>query len=711
MSTGLAPALEYHVVNSLGWPDLRPLQRAAVGPVRSGADALLLAPTAGGKTEAAVFPLLSEMAEQGWSGLSVLYVTPLRALLNNLEPRLSGYAGWLGRRVGLWHGDVGRATRRAILADPPDFLLTTPESIEAMLVSTHVDHRALFANVRAVVVDELHAFAGDDRGWHLLAVLERVQRLAGRRIQRVGLSATVGNPRELLGWLGGAVPPPSAEVVAPEDPAGAGAPAGAPSGAASAGAAPADVTLDYVGTVANAATVIAALHAGEKRLAFCDSRAQAEALALELRERQITTFVSHSSLSAEERRRSEQAFAEARDCVVVATSTLELGIDVGDLDRVIQLDAPRTVASLLQRLGRTGRRPGTTRNTLFLATREESFLQAAGLLRLWRSGFVEPVVPPPSPRHISAQQLLALALQEGAFGRAGWRAWWGQLAVMEGAEEVLAHLVNDGFLGSDGDLLLIGAAAERRFGRRNFMDLTAVFTADPELKVVHGRTEIGSVSPTSLTTRLPEGQPRVLALAGHAWVVTHVDWRRRVVSVAPSQGRGRSRWGRGGTGLGRELAQSIRAVLLGDDPGVPLSRRGDATIARLRVDRAGSVHPDATVLVPEAPDSMRWWTYAGAAANTSLAAALASSGFDASADSFGVSVGGEVSRRGAAEAVRQAARDGLGATPEVSLEALEGLKFSAALPFDIAARVLAARMSDPVAAANVVEAPIRVVIN
>ncbi len=290
------------------------------------------------------------MVEQDWSGLSLLYVTPLRALLNNLEPRLAGYAGWLGRRVGLWHGDVGASARRAMLADPPEVLLTTPESIEAMLVSTHVDHRALFTHLRAVVVDELHAFAGDDRGWHLLAVLERVQRLAGHRIQRVGLSATVGNPDERLAWLAGAIPPARAEVVAPD--------LAGPSGPGSA-----DVTLDYVGTVANAATVIAALHGGEKRLVFCDSRAQAEALALALREPAITTFVSHSSLSAEERRRSEQAFAEARDCVVVATSTLELGIDVGDLDRVIQLDAPRTVASFLQRLGRTGRRPGTTRNT------------------------------------------------------------------------------------------------------------------------------------------------------------------------------------------------------------------------------------------------------------------------------------------------------------------------------------------------------------
>ncbi len=444
MSTGLTPAVEYHVVNSLGWPDLRPLQRAAVEPLRSGADALLLAPTAGGKTEAAMFPLLSQMVEQEWRGLSMLYLTPLRALLNNLEPRLRTYTGWLGRRVGLWHGDVGPSARRTLLANPPDVLLTTPESLEAMLVSTHVDHAALFRNLRAVVVDELHAFAGDDRGWHLLAVLERAQRLAGRRLQRVGLSATIGNPHELLTWLGGSARPAASVVVAPEDSP----PAVSP--------APTDVTLDYVGSVPNAATVIAALHGGEKRLVFCDSRAQAENLALELRARDVTTFVSHSSLSAEERRRSEQAFAEARDCVVVATSTLELGIDVGDLDRVIQLDAPRTVASFLQRLGRTGRRPGTTRNMLLLATRDDALLQAAGLLRLWGESFVEPVTPPERPLHIAAQQLLALALQEGSFGRNGWRAWWGDLGAMDGAERVLSHLLDAGFLDSDGDLLFIG---------------------------------------------------------------------------------------------------------------------------------------------------------------------------------------------------------------------------------------------------------------
>ena len=168
-----------------------------------GADALLLAPTAGGKTEAAVFPLLTAMDTQGWSGMSVIYVCPLKALLNNLLPRLETYAGWLGRRVAVWHGDVTASARQRILREPPDVLLTTPESLEAMLISLKVEHGRLFTGLRAIVVDEVHAFAGDDRGWHLLAVLERLTRVAGRPIQRIGLSATVGNPADLLDWLQG----------------------------------------------------------------------------------------------------------------------------------------------------------------------------------------------------------------------------------------------------------------------------------------------------------------------------------------------------------------------------------------------------------------------------------------------------------------------------------------------------------------------------
>ena len=200
---------------------------------------------------------------------------------------------------------------------------------------------ACSANLRAVIVDEIHAFAGDDRGWHLLSVLERITRLAGRELQRIGLSATVGNPELLIDWLAGPAKA-SASCFGPRRPA----------------AAQAEVKLDYVGSLENAAVVISRLHRGEKRLVFVDSRARAEELGAGLRQLGITAFVTHSSLSQEQRRQAEDAFANRDDCVIVATSVLELGIDVGNLDRVIQIDSPTTVSSFLQRMGRTGRRAG-----------------------------------------------------------------------------------------------------------------------------------------------------------------------------------------------------------------------------------------------------------------------------------------------------------------------------------------------------------------
>jgi ATP-dependent Lhr-like helicase len=678
--TGLNPALEYHIVNSLGWQNLRPLQQSAVAPIRSGADCLLVAPTAGGKTEAAIFPLLSEMVESNWSGLSVLYVTPLRALLNNLKPRLDGYGHWLGRTVGLWHGDVSDGERRRMLADPPDILLTTPESLEAMLVSRRVDHHALFRGVRSIVIDELHAFAGADRGWHLLAVLERIQRLANQPIQRVGLSATVGNPDQMLHWMqgsGAAAERPS-RVLLDE---------------VAANSAPPEVTLDYVGSVANAALVISRLHRGEKRLVFCEARAQAEELAFELRQRGVTTFVSHSSLSADERRQSERAFAEARDCVIVATSTLELGIDIGDLDRMIQIDAPRSVASFLQRLGRTGRRPGTARNALFLATEPATFLRAAGLLVLWGRGFVEPVIPPPSPRHIAAQQLLALALQEGRFGAATWPEWWSGLGVMDDAAIVLDHLRVHDFLTEDSGMLFLGPEAEREFGRRYFMDLLTSFIADLELKVVAGRREIGSVSPLSVAGHRTDS-PKPLLLAGRAWKVESVDWERHEVLVTEQPEKGNVRWPSAPIAEGFEMVRASRDVLLGANPDVTLSKRGVDMMARLRDELADAVDHDGLVLSRGAKE-LTLWTWSGLRANETLLGAL---GYpdDAGADNINI----RLPLHFGIEDIRRA--DVETALPVISPEAVEGLKFSAALPPGLASATLAERFVDRTGARDIV---------
>lgn len=698
--SSLDPVVVHHIVNSLGWRDLRPLQHAAIAPLVAGDDALLLAPTAGGKTEAAMFPLLTRMSAGHWRGTSVLYLCPLKALLNNLAPRVERYAGWLGRRAVVWHGDVTASVRRRVLSERPDVLLTTPESLEAMLVSVNVDHEAFFSGLRAVVIDEVHAFAGDDRGWHLLAVLERLSAVVGQPIQRVGLSATVGNPDHLLAWLqgsGAGVRP--GMVVAPDLTV-----------ARVTGPPPGDIELDYVGSLANAATVIASLHAGEKRLVFCEARQTVEELGQLLREHGVTTFLSHASLSADERRRSEEAFAEARNCVIVSTSTLELGIDVGDLDRVIQINAPLTVASFLQRLGRTGRRTDTVRNCLFLTLDEDALLEAAGLLLLWGRGWVEPVAPPPEPRHIVAQQLLALCLQQHRVGDQLWPQAWNGLAPFDrSTRPIMTYLVDNGYLDRDQGMLFIGPAAELRFGHRHFMDMTAVFAGPPEFTVLSGRRELGRVDPSLLVERV-HGERRLL-LGGRSWHVTYIDWSRRRCFVEPASGGGKARWyGLGApAGLGFDLARAMRDVLLESNPPVKLTSRATARLASMRDDRRGLVHPGGNIIVRDGRDDVRWWTWAGYRTNATLAATISEVADPHQRfDDLSVRLRSNFTPTAWQAAIADA-QERL-CLPDIDEKALIGLKFSDALPKHLAMATLAARVADLSGATTVLGEPHRVVV-
>jgi len=674
----LHPALQHHIVNSLGWKALRPLQEHAIEPVLNGETAILIAPTAGGKTEAAFFPVLSRMMSEEWPGLSVLYLCPIKALLNNLEARLAEYAGYGGRQVALWHGDVQEARRREILRHLPNVLLTTPESLEVMLVSRRIDHRTMFCNLRCAVIDEVHSFAGDDRGWHLLSLLERLSKITGRPIQRLGLSATVGNPDELLSWLAGSstaprrvVTPPAAKPAEPE------------------------LQLDYVGTLQNAAKVIAGLHAGEKRLVFCDSRSRVEELAIELRRLRIDTYVSHSSVNLDERQRAEAAFAQGSDCVIVATSTLELGIDVGDLDRVIQIDAPFSVSAFLQRMGRTGRRPGTRPSMLFLATTDESLLRAAALIRLRASGYVEPIVPPPLPFHILAQQIMALSLQERGVGRHRWQEWIGRMpgfTTMDDAdvEAVVRHMIDQTILFEDGGLLSLGTEGEGEYGWRNFMELFSVFTSPPLFRVLHGRNELGEVHRTSFEVK--QNEVPIIVLAGRSWVVKHLDWDARIAYVEPNPGDGKSRWPGDGQPLRTALCHAIRDVLVGDPVPATLSSRATAELARVR-EEFSWVERDTTVVVRTAKDQA-WWTFAGLLANASLRAELADLARPtARGDNLAIAL--EETATSATLDVRVAGLRGASAyPPPVAPAAIDGLKFSRCLPQAIALKCLQARLTD-----------------
>ena len=603
----LSPALQYQIANTLGFSGLRPVQEQTIDAVLDGDNCVVLAPTAGGKTEAAFFPLLSAMDNESWRPVSTVYLSPIRALLNNQEDRIARYAGLVGRRAFKWHGDTGPGERRRFLADPADILLTTPESIEAMLMSQRVPMHALFAGLRAVVIDEVHAFADDDRGAHLSALLERLQRFCGRDFQRVGLSATVGNPDEILRWLQGSSQRPG-RVVSPPRPK-----------------ATPDLKLDYVGSLANAARVIKLLHPGRKRLVFADSRRTVEELGKLLLQDGITAYVAHGSLSAAARRDTEQAFEQGRDCVIVATSALELGIDVGDLDHVLQIDSPGSVASFLQRMGRTGRRDGTTANCTFLTTTPAATVQAAALLHLHTRGYVEPVFPSRRASHILAHQILALAIQHRGITPGDLWPWlagataFADFTAGERDELVTTMLARDILADHDGRLWL-GPRGEQLYARRNFHELYAVFSTPRLITVFCDNEELGTIDARFLQSFDGERGPPTFTLGGRPWQLVHIQWARGTCLVRPAADAGGTRWTGTPQYLDAQLCQAMREVLVGDDVPEVWSTRAQKILVEQRNEHA-FLRDDPAPFV-RSGDGLTWWTFAGGRANLLLARTL-----------------------------------------------------------------------------------------
>ena len=602
----LSPAVRYQIANGLGWSGLRPVQALSTEAILDGANCVVVAPTAGGKTEAAFLPLLSMMDAEDWRGVSVLYVAPIRALLNNQEARLSTLTGLIGRRAGKWHGDVKAAARRRMINEPPDVLAITPESLEAMLLSTRTPAHRFLAHMRAVVIDEVHAFAGDDRGAHLVALLERVTRIATNDVQRIGLSATVGDPKVIVQWLNGSSLRPQ-RVIGPDGPR----------------MAP-KLELDFVGTLDNAALLIDQLYPGTRRLVFVDSRKRVEELGHRLSQRSVDVYLSHSSLALSQRTAAEKAFEEGTNCVIVATSALELGIDVGDLDHVIQIDAPSSVSSFLQRMGRTGRRVGSTANCTFLATDDDALLRAAAVIDLFRSGYIEPTAPSTWSPHVLAHQAIALAMQEQGSATHAWWMWLEGCAAFRTVsasdrDDIVRHMIDNNILVETDARLSLGARGEKLYGAKNFLDLYAVFSTPRVLRVMHGQSEVGVVDGSFLQGK--EKKVSNFVLAGRPWRIVGVNWKGGRCSVEPAALGGYPRWLGLPVRLNRSLCQAMRRVLTSKDIDPSWSKRA---VTQLKLQRESHAFLEDSSLPLEGTSDgrYRWWTFGGRAGNCVLASLL-----------------------------------------------------------------------------------------
>ncbi len=603
-----APRLQQAIVHRLGWSSLRPVQELAGEALLAGDNAVILAPTAGGKTEAAMFPVLSGLIDHQPAAVGVLYVAPIKALLNNQAERLEQYAEMVGLRRFVWHGDVDDGPRRRFLKEPTELLLTTPESLEVLLMSPRVDVAVLFGGLQAVVIDEVHALAGSDRGAHLMSVLERITALTGRDIQRIGLSATVGNPNAILAWLCGSSRRGKQVVNPPRQPG------------------RRQLSVSHCADAHQVALHAARLAKGQKCLFFCETRAASELVAEQLRRTGTAVFVHHSAVSREERQIAEERFARGSDACIVCTSTLELGIDVGDLDRVLQHEAPSTVSSFLQRIGRTGRRVGQTSSASFICESGAAVLQATALIELARAGWVEDVPVQTRCWPALVHQLLAMALADSGIGQdAAWQHLR-RVPDFSGIERsefdrLVDHMLSEESLLLTSGRLILGPRTVRKFGRRNFMDLYSVFTSPQNFTVV---TALGAPIGTlqqDFVDQLVDGVSCFL-LGGRAWALVRVQFDdRRVVVEGAGAGRQPTWGGFLPQFLSRPLCEQMRSILLGDTSYAYL----DATAAqalRQKRESLGDILREPLAGVEVRQDEICWWTFAGGRVNATLRQAI-----------------------------------------------------------------------------------------
>jgi len=602
------PRLQQAIVGRLGWSSLRPVQEEAAAVLLDGCNAVVLAPTAGGKTEAALFPILSGLIESPTQAVAAVYVAPIKALLNNQSHRLDLYTEMVGLRRFVWHGDTPQHERRGFLREPGELLMTTPESLEVMLMSPRVDAAALFADLRVLVIDEVHALAGTDRGAHLMSIIERLARLSRHDLQRVGLSATVGNPETILRWLGGTSERAGRVIAPPSEPG------------------RRRLHIVYRPDSTALAAGAAKLAQGVKSLFFCQTRALTETFAEEMRRLGSAVMVHHSAISKEERDLAEASFQTGAEACIVCTSTLELGIDVGDLDLVLQAEAPDTVGSFLQRMGRTGRRAGQVANTTFLCGNTDAVVQAIALVELARDGWVESIAINDRCWPVLIHQLVALSLAQDGVGP---EDAWAMLkpvpdfhgVAREEFDRLVDWMLRERSLRLASGRLVVGPTIERAFGRRHFRDLYSVFSSPQSYTVqTSAGRPLGSLN-QGFVDRLVDGVSCFL-LSGRAWTVLHVqhDDRRVVVDAAP-RGKQPSWGGYLPQFLGHTLCQRILEVLTVDDDYPYLSAPAREALVARRTAMRDILSPGIGGIELD-HEEIRWWTFAGGAINATLRHAL-----------------------------------------------------------------------------------------
>ncbi len=554
-------------IYSHGWEDLRDVQISAAKTIfETDNNLLLTSATASGKTEAAFFPILSDIYENQGSSVSVLYIAPLKSLINDQFSRIEELLDESGIRVTHWHGDVAQSHKKKLLENPSGILQITPESLESMLINRSNDIVRLFSGLRYVVIDEIHTLIGSDRGSQIICQLCRIAHIIGHSPRRIGLSATIGDPERAAAWLSAGT---DRNTDIPSFPQGKirwrlglehfyiqnmkedqskDTPQATEDGDIRRKYAELDAGYEYMYDCVK----------DKKALVFSNSREETEYVTATLR--QIASrrgekdifLIHHGNLSASIREEAELKMKDEEiQAVTCATVTMELGIDIGRLERILQNDSPNSVSSFLQRLGRSGRRGEPPE--MMMVFREEnplpntplpqlipwSLLRAIAIVQLYiEDRFIEPPINKKYPFSLLFQQTLSVL---GASGELTPKRLAEKVLSLPPFSEVskedyktliVSMLKNDYLELTEEKGLIIGMTGERLLNSFKFY---AVFKDSEDYTVRCESDEIGTI-----TTPPPVGDR--FALAGRVWEVEELDIPRKLIYVKAVLGKMEVSW-------------------------------------------------------------------------------------------------------------------------------------------------------------------------
>jgi ATP-dependent Lhr-like helicase len=564
----LAPFIQEYIYEH-NWTELRPIQIEACNVIfNTDAHLLVTAGTASGKTEAAFLPIVTLLHNHPSNTIGALYIGPIKALINDQFERLNDLLRAADIPVCHWHGDVYQSHKNKLLKNPKGVLQITPESLESLLINKNYELSRLFGDLRFVVIDEIHAFMGSERGCQILCQLARLTQITKAQPRRIGLSATLGDYSMAEDWLRSGTEKPviTSKIEGRKRQV--------------------KLSVEHFYASEEESVInhydryIFNLSKSRKCLIFANNKSQTESIITSLR--QIASaegqpdiyHVHHGSISAGLRQAAEKAMREPnRPTVTAATLTLELGIDIGHLERVIQLESPLAVASFLQRLGRTGRR-GETADMRFVCTEDQpssektlpeqipwQLLQCIAIIQLYlEERWIEPIKPLKYPLSLLYQQTMSIV----AATREIWPTTLAKQVLnlpsfkaitKEDLKLLLRYLIDiDHIQKTEKGTLILGISGEKVVGRFQFY---AIFPENQEYIVKHGTTEIGSIIQI-----LPVGNQ--FSLAGKNWEILEIDFKKKIIFVKQVDGKGSIYW-RGGNGtIHTKILQRMRQVLFED---------------------------------------------------------------------------------------------------------------------------------------------------